>query len=287
MTINWPDALVAEIAAQRCVFFLGAGVSASASTSAGRRPKVWKTFIEDACSRVRTKANRDRIKRLVSERKLLLALQAIKHEIGEPDFQALLNSEFFDPAYRPSELHEVIQKIDSRIVITTNFDKIYENYCASFPSSYKIIHYYSGSLFDEIRSDNRLIIKAHGSVDDVHKMIFTRADYHQAKREHSSFYRLLEAIFLTNTVVFLGCGLDDPDVLLVLEDVRVVSASRKSHYVLIPKTVYDKYQIASWKETYNVEALTYNLPYENLIEELKALFARVEEVRSSAVISPH
>jgi len=32
---------------------------------------------------------------------------------------------------------------------------------------------------------------------------------------------MLKALFLTNTVLFIGCGLNDPDVVLLLEDVKI------------------------------------------------------------------
>jgi hypothetical protein len=44
--IAWPPSLVREVAARRCVFFLGAGVSASASDKDGNHPSTWKEFLE-------------------------------------------------------------------------------------------------------------------------------------------------------------------------------------------------------------------------------------------------
>jgi hypothetical protein len=44
--IDWPLTLVNEIAKERCVLFLGAGVSASAVDSAGKHPPDWKTFLD-------------------------------------------------------------------------------------------------------------------------------------------------------------------------------------------------------------------------------------------------
>ncbi|WP_445730680.1 SIR2 family protein [Methylocystis sp. IM2] len=137
------------------------------------------------------------IGRFITERKYLLALQAIKDEVDPGDYQELLNQNFNEPVFEASKLHEIIFALDSRLVITTNFDKIYEKHCLNVSTEgFKVIPYNSTSLADELRSDTRLIIKAHGSIDEISAMIFTRGQYHSAKRDNPGFYGLLKAIFL-------------------------------------------------------------------------------------------
>jgi len=230
--IVWPTSLVREIAARRCVLFLGAGVSASASVPAdpANRPKTWPEFLADATALVHMPKHKKIIKKLIKEKKFLLALQGIRDEANGADYRDLLNHNFNNPAFRQSDLHRCILDLDSRIVITSNFDKIYDSYCTAGAGAgaFKVISYYSADLVDEIRSDVRLIIKAHGSIDDISKMIFTRAEYHRAKADHSRFYDILKAIFLTHTAVFIGCSMEDPDVLLLLEDVKITGVRRKT-----------------------------------------------------------
>lgn len=45
--INWPPSLIEDIARSRCIFFLGAGVSAGAKTldPVPKRPKTWDNFL--------------------------------------------------------------------------------------------------------------------------------------------------------------------------------------------------------------------------------------------------
>jgi hypothetical protein len=48
--------------------------------------------------------------------------------------------------------------LDAKVVITTNFDKIYEGYCHSFAGSaaaYKTISYRQDDLADELPSETR------------------------------------------------------------------------------------------------------------------------------------
>jgi hypothetical protein len=191
-----------------------------------------------------------------------------------------LNRCFNNRRFQAGELHRIILSLDSRLVITTNFDKIYERLClSSSVEGYKIVNYYTESLGDEIRSDTRLIVKAHGTIDDIQRMVFTKSEYHNAKRRHSQFYSLLKAIFLTHTCIFIGCSLDDPDVLLVLEDVRVTATSQRPHYALVRTGDHSSYAVRDWLDAFNIKALEYGPTHDDVIRDLRELQGRVEDYR--------
>ena len=279
--INWPKTLVTEIVQRRCIFFLGAGVAASSTNLAGGHPKEWKGFLTEASALVILPANRAIVTELISQNKLLLALQAISNDADPADYQNLLNQNFNDPTFEPSKLHQVIFDLDSRLVITTNFDKIYEKLCLrASTEGFKVIPYYSTSFGDELRSDTRLIIKAHGSIDELQKMIFTKSQYHTAKEMHSSFYSILKGLLLTNTCIFVGCSLDDPDVLLLLEDVKITASPNRPHYALLREGSHNHYAKHDLLSCYNVKALEYGPDHADLVTDLTALLADVEARRA-------
>lgn len=278
----WPEALIGEVARRRCVLFLGAGVSASATNDLGQHPKDWALFLKDASNLVLDAEKARKIRQLVDERRYLLALQAITQESDAGDYQQFLTREFNNPGFSPSELHKTILAIDSRIVITTNFDKIYERLCLSNSNDgYKVLPYYSDSLGDELRSDTRIIIKSHGTIDDVQKMVFTKSEYHNAKKRHPQFYSILRAVFLTHTVIFIGCSLDDPDLLLTLEDVRITASGSRPHYVLVKRGANSSWELRDWLESYNIKALEYGPDHADLTAMLQELRTRVADLRST------
>ncbi len=285
--IAWPSSLVREIAARRCVFFIGAGVSASSVDGHGNSPKAWSAFLTEAANLVPDASKKRIILKLIKEKKYLLALQGVRDEANAADYRDLLNRNFNNPAYKPSDLHKRIFDLDARIVITTNFDKIYERYCgevaAAQTGAFKVVSYHSSDLVDEIRSDTRLIIKAHGNIDDISKMIFTRAEYHRAKSDHAKFYDILKAVFLTHTAIFVGCSMEDPDVLLLLEDVKITASAERPHYVLIKKRSQDAFSISDWKKTYNICPLEYGPSHASLVDDLKSLQEQVETERALTV----
>ena len=115
----------------------------------------------------------------------------------------------FHPGFPQGELHKIILEIDPKIVITTNYDEIYDHYCISghAESGYNICRYYDRYAVDNIRSRIRLVIKAHGCVSDATKIVLSRSSYYTAKRDYPGFYQLLDALFLTHTLLFVGASL--------------------------------------------------------------------------------
>jgi hypothetical protein len=282
--ILWPESLVQEIADRRCILFLGSGVSASAADENGGKPKTWNEFLTAAAELVKNQEHKLAIEKLIKKDQLLIALEAIESEADAGDYHKLLNSCFGSLKFKPGDLHKVIYNLDARLVITTNFDKIYEQYWTHFSQEgFKTISYDGESLGDEIRSDTRLIIKAHGSIDNLQKMIFTRAQYHAAKSKYPAFYEILRALFLTHTVMFIGCGMQDPDVLLTLEEVKISSSSNRPHYALIKEKSSSQYITQDLKKSYNVQVLEFGPTHNELTSSLNELFEQVDILRATGL----
>ena len=241
----------------------------------------WKEFLKAAVNLVHDSEKKNDINGLIDQNKLLLALQVISSEADPGDYHGLLNECFNDGSFAPSDLHKAIFNLDSRLVITTNFDKIYEKHClATSTQGFKVIPYYSGSLGDEIRSDTSLIIKAHGSIDEIKQMIFTKAEYHAAKEKHASFYAILKALLLTNTCIFIGCGMEDPDVLLLLEEVRTTANPNRPHYALLKAGSHSQYVKQDLTSAYNVRILEYGPEHADLLTDLQELQSQIDAIRA-------
>ena len=84
-----------------------------------------------------------------------------------------------------------------------------------------------------LRSTTRVILKAHGCVSDPSKIVLSRGQYFEARRRYGYFYEILDAVFLTSTLLFVGCGLTDPDIQLVLENANISAPSTHPHYALV------------------------------------------------------
>ncbi|MGJ8645322.1 MAG: SIR2 family protein [Marinomonas colpomeniae] len=279
--IDWPISLIREVGRRRAFVFLGAGVSSSAVHSDGDAPQTWEGFINTASDLITNPVCKKEVIALIQENKYLLALQAIKDNVNPAEYDYLINKSFNNPKFKASKLHEHILDLDLEIVVTTNFDKIYENYCHyTSEEGYRVLTYESEDFGDLLRTDTRLIIKAHGCINNARSIVFTKAQYHKAKKDNPQFYEILKAIFLTHTCIFIGCSMEDPDILLALEDVKITSSSTFPHYVITREGANTELAKRDWNETYNITALEYGPDHTDLNLDLKTLNEKVAEFRS-------
>lgn len=284
MQINWPENLIEEIAYRRCVIFLGAGISATAKNEAGESPKKWGDFVTDAMTLINAPTEekltqkRDFVQRMIAKENYLLALQTIFDTSDPGRYANFLRQVYSRPNYRASKIHELIKDIDSKIVVTTNFEKIYENLCNDH--GYTTANYTeTKKILTNLKTTENLIIKAHGTIDDVDSMVFTQKQYYNAQKENPGFYQILKALFLTNTVIFMGYSLNDPDINLMLETVANSSSSSSPHYVVVKEGIDEEIK-QYWMDCYNIFPLQYGPSYDNLEENIQSLHDKVWEYRA-------
>lgn len=283
--VTWPEPLVESIARRRCVLFLGSGVSANSKNDAGKHPATWEAFLRDILIKRSSKLNDHKsvIEKLLDEKDYLMACEVIVDIIGEDDFGELAADEFRRPRYKPCDIHREIYLLDSRLVITPNIDKIYEQYAMNeSDSSIVSKSYYEEDIAKYLRTTDYLIIRAHGYVDNTTNIIFTHRQYSLARCKYSAFYRLLDALILTHTFIFLGCGISDPDIQLTLENSNFIYPGCRPHYFVTAKGTYEEEISDVLFKNRNLELLTYSNPdgsHIKLLDSLKELNQKVEEKR--------
>lgn len=271
--MNWPDSLVAEIAEQRCIIFLGAGASASCVDPAtGASPPSWGKLLRDSLAINDDPAIRSLVTDLIQKEQYLDAAEIIFSRIEAADSRQFFRERFFIPHYERSPIHEIVLDLDPKIVVTTNYDEIYDKFCASgiAREGYSVRRYYEDNVLDEIRSTARLVLKAHGCITDTSKMVLTRSQYFHARAKCPGFFSVLESLFLVNTLLFIGYSLSDPDIALVLESANLSVPTKHPHYALVAAGRHDAV-VAAMRNTYNVRLLEYDAPGGDHSEGIVAL----------------
>jgi SIR2-like domain len=86
--------------------------------------------------------------------------------------------------------------------------------------------------------------------------VLARSSYYTARRDYQGFYQLLDALFLTHTLLFVGASITDPDIQLVLENANISAPSAHPHYALVEKTRHASIK-AAIKKTHNLELIEY------------------------------
>tara|TARA_R110002110_G_scaffold110559_1_gene275517 strand:- start:16 stop:876 length:861 start_codon:yes stop_codon:yes gene_type:complete len=278
--IEWPESLVEDIARRRAVIVVGSGVSKNAINKDGKNPPTWSEFLNIAV----TKCQKDEreIRRKIRQGDYLTACDWLKNRLDEK-WNTLLNEEFVNPAYLAADIHKSIFRLDTRFVITPNFDKIYDNLCTLESEGTIIVkNYYDDDITEAVRGNKRLILKAHGTIDSPGRMVFTREDYARVRASHAEFYEILEALLITHTFIFIGCGTDDPDFRLLLEKHQFSNRKSPPHYMTLAKPLNPDH-IRTMRNTMNVKLLGYSPAdqHKELKSSLVQLFELVDAQRET------
>lgn len=284
--MNWPKALITELTARRCIVFLGAGASAGAVSIDGRKkPPTWNQLLQSLISLMNNNTDQPTIVDYIQKEKFLEAAEIIIKNISPADFSGFIREELITPRYQPSEVHKAILEIDPKIVITTNYDDIYDNFCrtGAAQEGYNVSKYYESHITSDLRSPVRLIVKAHGCISDASKIVLTKSQFFKARQENLNFYKVLDSLFLTHTILFIGYSLTDPDIQLVLENANISAPSAHPHYFVTGNNINIAIKDSN-KKAYNLEFIEFTAgDYDELNE---GLFELAESVKSSREINP-
>jgi hypothetical protein len=246
--VRWSDSIVEAVARRRAIVVLGAGSSLHSTPEVGSsHPADWRSFLLTAADRLTVGPKRE-AKKLISASEYLSACEIIKTHLGA-DWPAVVDSAFGNQRLKPGDLHTHIYGLDLPIVMTTNFDKVYQSAATRLSSSTVKVKTYRDqdlALLAKGNTSSRVLLKTHGSIDDIGSMIFTRSDYVRLRTEFPLFQRVMLALAVTNTLIFVGCGLRDPDMILLLEDLAASSKGFGKHVCIT-----DSKQSAELERVYN------------------------------------
>ncbi|MFO1007120.1 MAG: SIR2 family protein [Planctomycetaceae bacterium] len=285
MGINWPASLTAEIAERRCIIVLGAGASAGCVSELDRntRPPNWPTLLRNASTRLNSAEDYAIVDSLINAEHYLDAAELVVANANPADYAEFLREVFVEPRFSHSEIHEEVYRLDAKIVVTTNYDDIYETYCKSGKgaSAYNVCRYYETHAINDVRSRLRVIMKVHGCMSNPQRTVLSRTQYHVCKRDFPSYFNLLDSLFVTNTLLFIGCSLNDPDFQLMLEGTNIKCPSEHPHYAVVEKG-RPQALIDSMRVVHNVHCLEFaEMQYDEVVIGLRELNDKVAEWRST------
>lgn len=284
--ITWPPELISDIAARRSVLFLGAGVSKNASNAVGERPKDWIEFLQSLAALIPAGPIRDEVDACIAESDLLSACELARHILHADVFKSHLLAEFVNRRFTPAKIHKDLSRVDSRFVLTPNFDKLYETSANNEQEGTILVkNYYDTDVADVFRRRERVVLKIHGTIDTPGQTIFTRSDYAKAREVHANFYRLLDALFVTHTVVFIGTSMRDPDLQLLLEGIRYRFEGSRPHFAVMPADSTKVETVRMMERTMNIRVLQYDPAnyHAELANSIADLVTLVEDERAQLI----
>lgn len=261
--------------------YIGAGVSVGAGLPSWEG--LLRAMIEftESVSVLSSSKERDLKELATDSDKFLLLAEEIKEILG-PDFFKFISLTFKEHAPPPGDLHKEIVKIPAKFTITTNYDNLLERaYAVVFsdiPNTYTFRD--SSDIIYNLFNDRFFILKAHGDASKAHQgIILTEQDYRGILYKEPGYKSIVENLFASNSILFIGSSLSDPELKLFLSYIHnAFHGSGPTHYALMAEDNMNEVEMERWRKDYNIKILPYN-PQNNhefllsfvreLIEKLK------------------
>lgn len=254
-----PPELLEKIAADKCVAYIGAGLSAGAGLPLW--DKLLKQMIDWSLIRRIPLPDAAELNSLIDQKDYLTVADTVVEAMGDGRFREFITSVFHRVGLAPTETHKLLPEIPFAAVLTSNYDDLIE-------SAYTIVrngasvpvytHLDRSELSGAISSGAFHVLKTHGDVDRINSIVLSRKHYRGLMHDNRAYRIYLQQTFLSKSVLFLGFSLTDPDLLLVLDALRVdFRHDTSSHFALMDTTSLSRIKIDRFRKEYNVHIIGY------------------------------
>jgi len=193
---------------------------------------------------------------------------------------------FRDPALRPGPAHRLLPGMGFAATLTTNYDKLIEAVLPGAPC-------YTQRDYPELAGLNRdrgfAIVKVHGDVDRCESIVLGQADYREATFGNAAFRVFLTGLFTTRTVLFVGCSLTDPDLLLFLDELKFqMKGHLGAHYALMRTHGMNALERRGFEKSYGIRIVGDDgrADYPDIRGFLEALKAAAPRRTAAAPVAP-
>jgi hypothetical protein len=212
-----PATLLEAIIANKCLLFVGPGISRKCLGKNRRPLPNWHEFLYSFAKwqvgkKKLTKEALKEIKLLLSKGKFLLVAEELLENSNGDEFAIFINQTFEPKAITPSHLHELISIIPFRVVITSNYDNLLEQ--AFFDVHERLPRVLTDSdIYNGANTllDNFSILKIHGDIENPETIVLSQRSYAGLLYNSEPYRQFLKEIFLNYTILFIGYGGSDPD----------------------------------------------------------------------------
>lgn len=244
------------------VFFVGAGLSIDAGYP------TWDGLIGELigeAEKVSWVSNEKIVeyKKLIKDSsKFLFLAEELRVELGS-HFTKYMEKRFQYSTNNPTKNHELIVTTQSSLVVTINYDDLIEQAFNRLYRTYPNVFIYSQAreAANNFWKNRFFILKAHGDAKrDIDTLILSQKDYRKTLYREPGYRSLLQSIFTTKSIFFVGVSLNDPEFNQLLDFLHdSYHGGGPTHFLLVEKEKNMETLSRRYFDDFNIQTI----PYEN------------------------
>jgi hypothetical protein len=257
-----PDNLLQQIASNKCVLFVGSGISKKCITTGRKSLPNWFEFLDGFIDWSNGKKSFDQnylteLKKLLNESKHLIVAESLMQRVEENEFANYLNEVFNAKNIVPSRVHKLISLLPFRGILTTNYDNLIELSISDFRREIPNVYLNEDVLKKKnIFDDEFFIFKMHGDIKIPESIVLSYSSYNQVMFNSKTYQEILEKIFSEYTVLFIGYGNGDKNIEYLLDRMSAKKQTR-THYILTKENTFTNIEKEHYINTRQLEIIEY------------------------------
>jgi len=270
--------LVHAIARSRIAPFVGAGMAKATGLP------LWGEALEEIHARI-TSADSAKFQDAISGCDYLEAAELL-WKADKEQVKNFIRTRFakaYTPKHKIEGGAKLLPRISHGCIVTTNFDSIIETLDPGIEGYMHGLQQGNKFVTKLIRGD-RCILKLHGDAEDPDTFVFTKSQYDEAYGAKFDFSkplpRALRQIFISHSLLFLGCSMERDRTLELLEHVRAAGEfDLPDHYAILPEPAGGESKAAKEGRllALGIRPIWYPAGEHGLVENLIQLALAVEE----------
>jgi len=238
------------ISENKVIPFVGAGVSKAVKFKNGQDAFInWKELLESFLNDITDKDNLAVIKAMLNVKNIdyLEVADKIEKEYTLNDFNKILKQSLSINYNHIDEdtytLAKSIWNLGSKLIITTNYDKVLHNACEDKNIDFwdiTSLHEQGNYARDGVKDPT--VWNLHGNISNVDNVILTTHQYKKlytdelSNSDYKASLQLLQTIISSKSLLFIGFSLDDVFIINQLNKIiEIFGGNNPEHYVLIKK----------------------------------------------------
>lgn len=155
-----------------------------------------------------------------------------QNNINVTEFKKEMAQKFIGSKY--DVRHVILAKLPIRNYWTTNFDTLMEDALKYTREQRDVMTTNDSFITAEERRDN-VVYKLHGDINEPNGIVILQDDYETYEKTHCNYIMALENELATNSMLFLGYSLNDPDINNIISSLNLRDSSTQTHFLILKK----------------------------------------------------